>query len=76
MAANTNVHSDATGIIDEEKSIKHSRLSQKIEEAITDPSKSQVSRMLRISSADDLGCPASDDDTPRQRQARTSASKL
>ena len=31
-----------TGIIDEERKVKHERLSVKLEEAITDPSKCQV----------------------------------
>jgi Metallopeptidase family M24 len=39
---NQEVPGASAGIIDAEKSVKHSRLSQRIEEAITDPSKCQV----------------------------------
>lgn len=36
----------SAGIIDEMKSVKHSRLSQRIEEAITDPAKCQVTGLI------------------------------
>ena len=44
------LHNICAGIIDEEKKVKHSNLSQGIDDAITEPSKCQVSSICSASS--------------------------